>query len=77
MTKPTSIHRQIVKGLKPVARVKLDEIRKMVGAEVPPREWTCLTCGAECLPIAVCRVCGGKRVNAENLLRAVREVAKL
>ena len=68
---------QILLTVKTVARSKLDEIRTMLGMPLAPRGGTCLTCGTECPPVAICSLCGGKQVRAENLLRAIREVAKL
>jgi hypothetical protein len=62
---------------RPIARVKLDEIRDLLGAEKPPRNFTCPECGGRCLSIEICRYCQGKRVLAENLLRAIRELSKL
>lgn len=68
---------QILLSVKTVARTKLDEIRALLGMQWAPRGRVCLTCGAECAPVAVCTICGGKQVNAENLLRAIREISKL
>ena len=62
---------------RPPARVKLDEIRGLLGASLPKRNETCPECGGRCLSIEICRYCQGKRVLAENLLRAIREIAKL
>jgi hypothetical protein len=75
MTKP--IKSSEVSGYRTAARIKLDEIRKLMGVPTPPRSRTCYTCGAEFSPIAACPICGGKQVRAENLLRAIRSVAKL
>lgn len=75
MTRP--IRTSEVSGYRTIARIKLDEIRKLMGVPTPPRSRTCYTCGAEFSPINACPVCDGKQVRAENLLRAIREVAKL
>lgn len=75
MTKP--IHTSGVSGYRTMARIKLDEIRKLMGVPTPPRSRTCYTCGAEFSPAAPCPVCEGKQVRAENLLRAIRDIARL
>lgn len=61
---------------KPRARRALDEVRALLGVVVPPGR-ACLTCGGLCEAAQVCPLCRGKQVNAENLVRAVREVAAL
>ncbi len=61
---------------KPRARRALDEVRALLGIVVPPGR-ACLTCGGPRDAAQVCPLCHGKQVNAENLVRAVREVAVL
>lgn len=65
---------------KPRARQVLDRIRAQLGTPTP-RGWACLTCGGK-LPSpqaapGACPLCRGQRVRAENLVRALREEARL
>lgn len=56
----------------------LDRVRELLGT--PTAGPACLTCGAptpqpQRRPL-MCPLCGGRRVRAENLLRALREVLR-
>lgn len=62
--------------IKPRARRALDEVRALLGVSVPHGH-ACLTCGGPLTATKTCPLCHGKQVRAENLVRAVREVASL
>lgn len=65
---------------KPRARQVLDRIRNLLGVPTP-HGWACLTCGGKLPAPRVlagdCPHCGGRRVRAENLVRALRDEAQL
>lgn len=74
---------QRVAALHPPERIALDRIRRELGME--RQRNPCPFCGDERWeegtrwvrghPIEHCETCGGKRVRAANLLRAIRELA--
>lgn len=61
----------------PESRTKLNQIRQLLGAAVTTGAYACPLCGNYRRPRETCDLCHGRPVEADNLLRAIRGLAKL